>query len=141
MSCFILVRNGYSILPLALCENQNIRLKRTVKKISYNKTGRIDCWTSRCIIIFWFIGVEVSVENGEDAKNEMIETYRAEAVLVTVPLGVLKENVIAFDPPLPEEKQSAIDRLGFGNLNKVKLRFFSIWFIHMKFDVGCSMFR
>lgn len=56
----------------------------------------------------------------------MIETYRAEAVLVTVPLGVLKENVIAFDPPLPEEKQSAIDRLGFGNLNKVKLRFFSI---------------
>lgn len=49
----------------------------------------------------------------------MIETYRAEAVLVTVPLGVLKENVITFDPPLPEEKQSAIDRLGFGNLNKV----------------------
>ena len=65
-------------------------------------------------------GVEVSVENGEDAKNEMIETYRAEAVLVTVPLGVLKEKVIGFDPPLPEEKQSAIDRLGFGNLNKVR---------------------
>ena len=98
-----LVRNGYSILPLALCENQNIRLKRIVKKISYNRTG-----------------VEVSVENGEDAKHEMIETYRAEAVLVTVPLGVLKEKVIVFDPPLPEEKQSAIDRLGFGNLNKVR---------------------
>lgn len=104
--CHLTIRNGYSILPLALCENQNIRLKRTVKKISYNKTG-----------------VEVSVENGEDAKNEMIETYRAEAVLVTVPLGVLKENVITFDPPLPEEKQSAIDRLGFGNLNKVVLCF------------------
>ena len=101
--CF-LVRNGYSILPLALCENQNIRLKRIVKKISYNKAG-----------------VEVSVENGEDAKNEMVETYRAEAVLVTVPLGVLKENVITFDPPLPEEKQSAIERLGFGNLNKVEI--------------------
>jgi monoamine oxidase len=51
----------------------------------------------------------------------MIETYRAEAVLVTVPLGVLKENAIIFDPPLPEEKQSAIDRLGFGNLNKVNI--------------------
>ncbi len=73
------------------------------------------------MIIYWFIGVEVSVENGEDAKNEMIETYRAEAVLVTVPLGVLKESVIIFDPPLTEEKQSAIDRLGFGNLNKVKI--------------------
>ena len=62
----------------------------------------------------------MNVENGEDAKNEMIETYRAEAVLVTVPLGVLKEKAIIFDPPLLEEKQSAIDRLGFGNLNKVK---------------------
>jgi len=38
---YILVRNGYSILPLALCENQNIRLRRVVKKISYNKTGII----------------------------------------------------------------------------------------------------
>ena len=63
------------------------------------------------------------MENGEDPKNDMIETYRAEAVLVTVPLGVLKENVIVFDPPLPEEKQSAIDRLGFGNLNKVRIFF------------------
>ncbi len=78
------------------------------------------------MIIYWFIGVEVSVENGEDAKNEMIETYRAEAVLVTVPLGVLKESVIIFDPPLTEEKQSAIDRLGFGNLNKVKIDFFVV---------------
>ncbi|CAF0964816.1 unnamed protein product [Rotaria sordida] len=108
--CHLTVRNGYSILPLALCENQNIRLKRIVKKISYNKTG-----------------IEVSVENGEDAKNEMIETYRAEAVLITVPLGVLKENVIIFDPPLPEDKQSAIDRVGFGNLNKVVLCFDKIF--------------
>lgn len=65
------------------------------------------------------LGVEVTVENGEDSKPESIENYRAEAVLVTVPLGVLKENVITFDPPLSEEKQSAIERLGFGNLNKV----------------------
>ncbi|CAF1003388.1 unnamed protein product [Adineta steineri] len=104
--CHLTVRNGYSILPLALCENQNIKLKRTVKKISYNKTG-----------------VEVVVTNTEDPKNEVPETYKAEAVLVTVPLGVLKENVITFEPPLLEEKQSAIDRLGFGNLNKVVLCF------------------
>jgi monoamine oxidase len=69
----------------------------------------------------------------------MIETYRAEAVLVTVPLGVLKENVITFDPPLPEEKQSAIERLGFGNLNKVFSPFFRLDF-NLKFDLGCSMF-
>ncbi|UJR21936.1 hypothetical protein I4U23_025005 [Adineta vaga] len=104
--CHLTIRNGYSILPLALCENQNIKLKRSVKKITYNKTG-----------------VEVIVTNTEDPKNEIPETYRAAAVLVTVPLGVLKENIIQFDPPLLEEKQSAIDRLGFGNLNKVVLCF------------------
>ncbi|CAF4270899.1 unnamed protein product [Rotaria socialis] len=108
--CHLTVRNGYSNLPVALCENQNIRLKRIVKKITYNKSA-----------------VEVSVENGEDSKNDMIETYRAEAVLVTVPLGVLKENVIVFDPPLPEDKQSAIERVGFGNLNKVVLCFDKIF--------------
>ena len=78
--------------------------------------------------------MEVSVENVDDAKNEMIETYRAEAVLVTVPLGVLKEKVIEFDPPLPEEKQSAIDRLGFGNLNKVR----TLWIDLLVFTERCS---
>ena len=43
----------------------------------------------------------------------------AEAVLVTVPLGVLKQGSIAFQPPLPPRKQDAIARMGFGILNKV----------------------
>jgi monoamine oxidase len=73
-----------------------------------------------CVCVCISVGVDVIVKNGEDDKTEMTETYRAEAVLITVPLGVLKEKAIVFDPPLPEEKQSAIDRLGFGNLNKVR---------------------
>lgn len=44
-------------------------------------------------------------------------------VLVTVPLGVLKARSITFDPPLPADKQSAIDRIGMGTLEKVLLRF------------------
>lgn len=43
---------------------------------------------------------------------------QADAVLVTVPLGVLKRGAIAFDPPLPAAKQDVIQRLGFGVLNK-----------------------
>lgn len=45
----------------------------------------------------------------------------ADAVICTIPLGVLKEKRIEFDPPLPEWKTSAIERLGFGILNKVVL--------------------
>jgi len=60
-------------------------------------------------------------------------------VLCTLPLGVLKQvtashatngengknisNLVEFVPPLPECKTAAIQRLGFGNLNKVVLCF------------------
>ena len=50
-------------------------------------------------------------------------TVTADKVIVTVPLGVLKSGTIAFDPPLPEPKRQAIDRLGFGLLDKVILAF------------------
>ncbi len=50
-------------------------------------------------------------------------TVTADRVIVTVPLGVLKTDAIAFDPPLPEAKSQAIQRLGFGLLDKVVLRF------------------
>ena len=60
-------------------------------------------------------------------------TFTADAVLCTLPLGVLKEslnpatvtprspNIINFVPPLPEWKCMAAQRMGFGNLNKVGL--------------------
>lgn len=47
------------------------------------------------------------------------DILEADQVVVTVPLGVLKSDAIDFDPPLPSWKQGAIDRLGFGLLNKV----------------------
>ena len=47
--------------------------------------------------------------------------------MVTVPLGVLKgrspETAIVFNPPLPQKKREAIDRLGFGVENKAFLEF------------------
>lgn len=42
-------------------------------------------------------------------------------MLVTVPLGVLKKGTLKFDPPLPERKLGAIQRMGFGTLNKVSV--------------------
>lgn len=41
-------------------------------------------------------------------------------VVLTSPLGVLKAGSIAFDPPLPTWKKGAIERMGFGLLNKVR---------------------
>ncbi len=53
--------------------------------------------------------------------------HAADAVIVTVPLGVLKEDVITFVPPLPDTHRGAIERLGMGHLQKVYLQFPEVW--------------
>lgn len=67
--------------------------RSVVKKIEYSKTG---------------VRVQTATHS-----------FRADAVLVTVPLGVLKKGDIRFSPALPQRKRSAVSRLGFGLLNKV----------------------
>lgn len=47
------------------------------------------------------------------------EKFEGDAVVVTVPLGCLKANQIEFMPKLPTWKADAIQKLGFGTLNKV----------------------
>ncbi|WP_299631308.1 FAD-dependent oxidoreductase [uncultured Roseobacter sp.] len=66
------------------------------------------------------------VEVGEDGVhlqdlNGQSTTF--DAVMITVPLGVLKQGMISFTPSLPEEKQDAIASLGMGVLDKLYLRY------------------
>ncbi|XP_060523984.1 lysine-specific histone demethylase 1A [Cylas formicarius] len=107
------VRNGYSCVPVALAEGLDIKLNAGVKNVQYNNEG-----------------VEVTVYNPRNPQT--VNTYHADVVLCTLPLGVLKLstspssgqlNTVQFSPPLPDWKTSAIQRLGFGNLNKVVLCF------------------
>ena len=66
-----------------------------------------------------------------DSSGVMLDTsggvMRADAVVCTLPLGVLQlrpeDGGVLFSPPLPPEKQAALDRLGYGLLNKVALFF------------------
>lgn len=107
------VKNGYSCVPIALTEGLDIRVNTAVKTINYFPGG-----------------VEVIAENLKTNNSTVV--YKADLVLCTLTLGVLKvaisnqtnqENTVKFIPPLPEWKQQAIQRLGFGNLNKVVLCF------------------
>eukprot|EP00873_Tetraselmis_striata_P017813 jgi/Tetstr1/438077/TSEL_026702.t1 len=91
------VAGGNVRLIQGLVKDLNIMYKAPVERIAYDDSG-----------------VTVST-----ATHEL----QADAVLVTVPLGVLKRGAIAFDPPLPAAKQDVIQRLGFGVLNKVVLLF------------------
>lgn len=59
-------------------------------------------------------GVEVQTDS---------HCLRADAAVVTVPLGVLKAaDGLRFSPPLPARKRGAIKRIGFGSMNKVGWR-------------------
>jgi monoamine oxidase len=89
--------NGYVQIAAGLATGLDIRLSVKVTGISYGADG-------------------VKVESSSGA-------FVAEKAVVTFPLGVLKQAAVRFDPPLPEWKQAAIDRLDMGVLNKAYLKF------------------
>ena len=68
------------------------------------------------IFIHVHVGVEVHAKSTQTGCSSI---FRADAAIMSVPLGVLKANTISFHPPLPEWKTQAISNLGFGLLNKV----------------------
>ena len=60
--------------------------------------------------------------------NDDLSALEADAVVCTLPLGVIaipkgESGHVEFIPPLPDRKQLAIERLGFGNYNKCILSF------------------
>uniref|UniRef100_A0A8C0E780 Lysine-specific histone demethylase 1A n=1 Tax=Bubo bubo TaxID=30461 RepID=A0A8C0E780_BUBBB len=97
------VRNGYSCVPVALAEGLDIKLNTAVRQVRYTASG-----------------CEVIAVNTRSTSQTFI--YKCDAVLCTLPLGVLKQQppAVQFVPPLPEWKTSAVQRMGFGNLNKVE---------------------
>ncbi|CAI5478309.1 unnamed protein product [Closterium sp. Yama58-4] len=61
-------------------------------------------------------GVQIT---GKNTASGATGTLDADVVIVTIPLGVLKANTIAFNPPLPPRKTGAISRLGVGAIAKI----------------------
>lgn len=62
-------------------------------------------------------------ENGVEVQSAIGSSVPFDAVIVTVPLGVLKQGAITFEPALPRAKTAAIARMGMGVLDKLYLRF------------------
>lgn len=128
-----------------LCTKQGIALlisylQKGETKIASRLTLRYDPILNRVTKVNrWLHGVRVTTENGK--------TFDADAVIVTVPLGVLKANVPQFEPRLPNWKEAAIADLGIGNENKIALAFESVFWPNVEFlgvvaptSYGCSYF-
>lgn len=105
------LEGGYAGLIEPLAKGLDIRLGDPVTQIAYDDEG-----------------VVVTTASGK--------TYAGSHVVVTVPLGVLQSNAIAFDPPLPAWKREAIARLDMGNLEKVVLRFEEVFWDDFRGEAG-----
>ncbi|MCW1966830.1 MAG: FAD-dependent oxidoreductase [Anaerolineae bacterium] len=98
---------GYGAIATHLAKNVPIETKTQVRRIEWKR--------------------------GEASVTTDGKTYRAEKVLLTLPLGVLKRGAVAFAPALPAQKQKAIEALKMGVLNKCYLRFPKV-FWESKYD-------
>lgn len=119
-----MLKGGYTQVPRGLWlapKPLDVRPKNIVKKIFYprdyqeGETGEGEAMPCRVVC-----------ENGE--------VIDADKVVVTLPLGVLKAGSVEFDPPLPEWKTGAIERLGYGLLNKIVLVYDEPFW-----DIDCDM--
>lgn len=96
-----LLANGYKAIIDHLSRDTRIDLKQVVKAIH---------WGS----------MEICVATH---KSE----YFADRVIITLPLGVLKNGSVHFAPALPDDMRQAIALLGMGVLNKCYLRFENVF--------------
>uniref|UniRef100_A0A4W4HBM1 CW-type domain-containing protein n=1 Tax=Electrophorus electricus TaxID=8005 RepID=A0A4W4HBM1_ELEEL len=93
-----LLTQGYSTPLHHLAQGLDIHFNRPVQAIDYS--GNV---------------VKVTTSNGT--------RYTAHKVLVTVPLALLQNNTIQFNPPLPDRKLKAVHSLGAGVIEKIALQF------------------
>ncbi|EKD19194.1 vacuolar protein sorting 33A-like protein [Drepanopeziza brunnea f. sp. 'multigermtubi' MB_m1] len=98
-----MVTGGYQQVPRGLLncpEPLNVRRRSKVTRIAYRPESNDSPSLIEC-------------ENGE--------TLEADYIVSTIPLGVLKQQNITFEPALPDWKMGPIQRIGYGILNKVVL--------------------
>jgi monoamine oxidase len=93
----LLMHGGYDLIFRVMSNDLNIKLNQPVQRIQYYSTG-----------------VSAMTNQAE---------WSADRLILTVPIGVLKNNTIDFDPPLPTSKQQAIAAIGSGSLEKLYLKF------------------
>ena len=71
---------------------------------------------------WWATTEPTSAVDGEPSAPR-----RADAVVVTVPIGALRAGRLRFDPPLPEPVRDAIDHLGAGPVTKLFATYDTRW--------------
>lgn len=93
----VIIPEGYDRILPQLADGLDVRFQHRVEQVSYGDDGAL-------------------ITTSEGA-------FSARHAICTVPLGVLKAGSVSFDPPLPAVHRSAIERVGFGSVSKLVLKF------------------
>ena len=67
------------------------------------------------------MGKELPLEKIKVSTNSSF--YECDYVICSVPLGVLKDNFIDFNPRLPDFLKESIEKVGFGTITKLAFKF------------------
>jgi monoamine oxidase len=102
--------HGYKPIVERLADGLNVQLNTQVQTIAYDKE-RVCLRTNQGV-------------------------YLANRVICTIPLGVLKSGAVQFQPGLSQSKRTAIDRIGWGLVNKVGLLFHDVFWPTQKTGFG-----
>ncbi len=92
----VIITNGYDKVPKHLAKGLDVRFNQKVTKIDYRKKNKV-----------------IVTASGQE--------WECSAVICTVPLGVLKKEIIEFIPALPQAHLEAISYLDMGAVNKYLL--------------------
>lgn len=96
------VDGGLGQIVDTLAKGLTIQQNHIVEAIDYSQAGKVVVHTTQGV-------------------------YEAERCIVTVPLGVLKKEAIAFTPVLPTAIQTGIERIVFGRFFKLGITFPSVF--------------
>ncbi|OSY87826.1 amine oxidase [Tenacibaculum holothuriorum] len=91
----IIITNGYDKVADYLAKGIDVKLNTKVTEVNYDAEK-----------------VKIKTSKGN---------FEADYVLITVPLGVLKNKIISFRPELPIKTQKAINSIDMGSVNKFLL--------------------
>lgn len=104
----LIITNGFDKVTNFLAQGLDIKLNTRVSSIDYTQQK-----------------IKVTA-NGN--------LFEGDYVLVSVPLGVLKNNAITFTPTLPTDKTTAITKTNMGNINKFLLAWNTpFWHTHLQY--------
>lgn len=96
----VLMPDGYVEIFKAISKNLDIKFNQIITNIDQSSSSK---------------KVKIMTKTNE--------SYEADYVVVTVPLGCLKKNTIKFTPELSDAKKLAIQKLEFGTIDKVVIEF------------------